>query len=276
MIAPAGAARGSRHDALEGVVLLIGRGGTGTRLLSQLAVDAGVFIGNQLNRMGDSTEWVALIYRMVQEVGGRADLPCGSRYRREIRETAERILAAPPRDHAGLWGLKLPETMLVLPLFLDAFPRAQVVHLTRHPVSASLRRIHMTSSLGNPVGDVALPAAYAFCGRSVADLAGDEPYLHNACAWQYQVTRVVHYARQALPPVQYCELKYEEVCRDPARAFATVCSLLGRPDHHGRTSVVIDPARTGAVPDDEPRVRTIWDICGATAELLGYRRDGEP
>jgi hypothetical protein len=104
-------------DAFEGAVLLTGRGGAGTRLLSQLAVDAGVFIGNEVNRSGDSTEWTELTYRMVADVGGQRNLPSGSRYRREIRATAERIVAAAPGGHSGRWGLKLPELMLVLPLF---------------------------------------------------------------------------------------------------------------------------------------------------------------
>jgi hypothetical protein len=259
-------------DALESVVLLTGRGGAGTRLLSQLAVDAGVFIGNEVNRSGDSTEWTELTYRMVADVGGQRDLPWGSRYRREIRATAERILAAAPRGRSGRWGLKLPETMLVLPLFIDAFPRAQVIHLTRHPVSSSLRRTHMTSRLGNPVGDVALPAAYEFCGRAADRIVTDEPYLHNAYAWNYQVTRVLRYARQGLPEPQYCELKYEDVCRHPDGAFETVRSYLGCVERRGTTSVVVDLARTGGSDRDDPRVQTIWDICGRTAELLGYRR----
>jgi hypothetical protein len=259
-------------DALDSVVLLIGRGGTGTRLLSQLAADAGVFIGNAVNRSGDSLEWTELTYRMVADVGGRRDLPRGSRYRREIRVTAERILAAAPRGRSGLWGLKLPETMLVLPLFIDAFPRARVIHLTRHPVSSSLRRTHMTSRLGNPVGDVALPAAYGFGGRAADRIVTDEPYLHNAYAWNYQVTRVCHYARHDLPETQYRELKYEDVCRHPYEAFETVRSYLGCIERRRKTSVEVDPARTGGSEGDDPRVPTIWDICGRTAELLGYRR----
>jgi hypothetical protein len=247
-------------EALESVVLLTGRGGAGTRLLSQLAVDAGVFIGNEVNRSGDSTEWTELTYRMVADVARQRDLPQGSRYRREIRATAERILAAAPRGRSGRWGLKLPETMLVLPLFIDAFPRARVIHLTRHPVSSSLRRTHLTSRLGNPVGDVALPAAYAFCGRPPDRIATDEPYLHNAYAWNYQVTRV---------------LKYEDVCRDPVGALDAVRSCLDCVERRGTTSVVVDLARTGASERDDPRVQTIWDICGRTAELLGYRRDDE-
>ena len=65
----------------DDVLLFVGRGGSGTRLLSQLAVDAGIFVGNKVNKSGDSLEWVDLIYKMVVETGGHRALPTGSRYR---------------------------------------------------------------------------------------------------------------------------------------------------------------------------------------------------
>src|SRR5262245_61572858 len=135
-------------ELVDAPALLIGRGGSGTRLLSELARELGIFIGNQLNKSGDSSEWVPLVYRMAVEAGGGRDLPFGPRYRREIRSQAERILSLASHPLSS-WGLKLPEAMLVLPLLIDAFPRAKVVHLIRHPVSSSLRRTHMTSRLDN-------------------------------------------------------------------------------------------------------------------------------
>jgi hypothetical protein len=256
---------------MDTVGIFTGRGGSGTRLLSQLATDAGVFIGNQVNHSGDSVEWVDLIYRMVVETAGQRDLPTGLRYRRELRALAEQILGTARRSDAGVWGLKLPETMLVLPLLIDAFPEARVIHLTRHPVSASLRRTHMTSRLGNPVGDVALPGAYRYVGRDPGAIPTDEPYLHNAYAWNFQVTRVMRYGREVLGASQYVEMRYEDVCAAPDRALAMVRSLLGCADC--RTSTRVDPARTGTWDAADARVQAIWAICGETAGRFGYARD---
>lgn len=258
--------------ALDAVVLFTGRGGSGTRLLSQLAADASIFIGNHVNNSGDSTEWIDLIYRMVVETGSRCDLPSGSHYRREIRTTAEQILGKAPPRNSESWGLKLPESMLVLPLLIDAFPRAKVVHLTRHPVSSSLRRTHMTSRLDNPVGAVALPAAYQYSSRDVEQIATDEPYLHNAYSWNFQVARVLHYAREALGEARYLEVKYEDLCARPDRVFAVVRSYLGHVDHRAGTSIQVDPTRAGTWDLRDARVQTIWEICRKTAELLGYTR----
>ena len=255
---------------VDTVGIFTGRGGSGTRLLSSLATDAGVFIGNQVNHSGDSVEWVDLIYRMVVEMGGQRDLPTGSWYRRELRGRAEMILSIARRSHAGVWGLKLPETMLVLPLLIDAFPEARVIHLTRHPVSASLRRTHMTSRLGNPVGDVALPSAYRYAGQDPGAISIDESYLHNAYSWNFQVTRVMNYGREVLGTSQYLEMRYENVCTRPDSVLAVIRSFLGCADSRTGASTHVDPARTGAWDAADARAQAIWAICGETAERLGY------
>jgi len=258
---------------VDAVVLFIGRGGSGTRLLSQIGADAGVFIGNQVNKSGDSTEWIDLIYRMVLQTGGQRDLPSGSKYRQEIRECAQQILRNAPPSRSGLWGLKLPETMLVLPLLIDAFPQAKVIHLTRHPVSSSLRRTHMTSSLGNEVGAVALPAAYRYASRDAGQLATDPPYLHNAYAWNFQVSRIVRYARNVLGPTRYLEIRYEDLCAEPDYVLALAHSYLGCGDRRTATSIQVDLSRAGGWDPRDPRLQIIWDICGETAALLGYTRE---
>lgn len=85
-------------------VLFTGRGGSATRLLSQLAQAAGIFIGNRINKSGDSLEWLELIYRMAVEAGGSLDLASGSRYRSEIRAKARQILDHAPPRASPLWG----------------------------------------------------------------------------------------------------------------------------------------------------------------------------
>ena len=258
-------------EAIDTPVLLTGRGGSGTRLLSQIAAEAGIFIG-RLNKTGDSIDWVKLIYRMSVEVGAQPELPSGSRYREDIRARATQFLDQDAARDAPRWGLKLPETMLVLPMLIDAFPRAKVVHLIRHPISSSLRRTHMTSRLNNPIGAVALPAAYRYANRDLSRIATDDPYLHNAYSWNFQVTRVAHYAREALGE-RYLEVAYEDLCTEPSRVVATVRSFLGCGPDARDTSIPVDRSRTGGWDPGDPRADSIWKLCGSTAALLGYRRD---
>jgi len=259
-------------ELIDTAVLLTGRGGSGTRLLSELARELGVFIGNYLNKSGDSNEWVALIYRMTVENGGGCDLPSGSRYRQDLRNLAQQIIGVDPTREPSLWGLKLPETMLVLPLLIDAFPRAKIVHLTRHPVSSSLRRTHMTSRLSNVVGAIALPAAYRCSGRDIAMIATDEAYLHNAYSWNFQVGRVASYGRAELGSERYLEIAYEDLCVDPSRVVSVVRSFIGRADSRASGFPRVDLSRAPAWDPADPRVETIWSVCGETAATLGYTR----
>jgi len=101
----------------------------------------------------------------------------------------------------------------------------------------------------------------------------DEPYLHNAYAWNFQVTRVVQYGREVLGESRYLEITYEDVCTEPDRVLATVRSYLGCAVDQPAGSVQVDPARVGRWDPRDARVGTIWGICGKTAELLGYKRD---
>jgi hypothetical protein len=260
-------------DALDTAVVFTGRGGSGTRLLSQLADEVGVFLGNAINRSGDSIEWVDLVYRLAIAAAVSPELPTGTRFRETIRAEAARILAAAGVPGPPLWGLKLPEAMLILPLLVDAFPRARVVHMTRHPIASALRRTHMTSRLNNAIGGATLPNAYRYVNRDVAAIRRDEPYLHNACTWNYQVRRVVEYGRASLGPERYLELRYEDVCADPAAGIARLRGFLGAPSGGRAGSVKVDPSRMGDWNPGDPRVATIWSICGEAAAMLGYTLD---
>ena len=261
-----------RSDLIDAAVIFTGRGGSGTRLLSQIADEAGIFIGNHRNQSADSIEWVDLIYRIVVEAGGGPELPTGAAYRRVLQAQAASILNRSRSPVWPPWGLKLPEAMLVLPLLIDAFPQAKIVHLTRHPVSSSLRRTHMTSRLGNPVGAVALPAAYRYSKRDPALIATDEPHWHNACAWNFQVSRVVRYGRDVLGEGRYLEIAYEQLCAAPSGVCAAVRSFLGCAAGERETSIPVDLARSGGWDAGDPRVDAIWRLCGETAALLGYAR----
>ena len=106
-------------------VILLGRGGSGTRLLAQLALSVGTFLGNELNSSQDSVEWVETLYDLAVEVvtigvasGSARDLYWQSRLRRRASE----ILVSGRCDPNSLWGWKLPETMLVLSQLMGGVP----------------------------------------------------------------------------------------------------------------------------------------------------------
>jgi hypothetical protein len=253
-------------------VILLGRGGSGTRLLAQLALSVGVFLGNELNPSHDSVEWVETLYDLaVETVTG--DIASGSArelyWRTQLRRRASEILATGRRDPTGLWGWKLPETMLTLPHALRAFPRARVVHLVRHPVTSALRRTHITSRLDNPVGRAVLPAAYRACGFDSDNIELDEPYIHNAVSWAYQVGGVLGTLQSMVPAQGRLWFRYEEICTSPDETQKRLAAFLGA------AAPITDPPeidarRTGYYRAEDDRAKKIWSICGKLALELGY------
>src|SRR5205085_9525705 len=110
-------------------VILLGRGGSGTRLLSEMARELGVFLGTELNVSGDSLEWTDTVYKLAIEAtvtgiesGSRDDLE----WRETLRSLAARVLERGHVDPSQPWGWKLPETTLAIEVVLRAFPGARV------------------------------------------------------------------------------------------------------------------------------------------------------
>jgi Sulfotransferase family len=258
--------------ALSQPVILLGRGGSGTRLLAQLALSVGAFLGNELNASHDSVEWVETLYDLaVETVTG--DIASGAArelyWHARLRRRALEILSTGRRDPADLWGWKLPETMLSLPHALRAFPRAQVVHLVRHPVTSALRRTHITSRMDNPVGRGVLPAAYRACGLNPDNIELDEPYIHNAASWAYQVGGVLGTLR-SMPPAQRClQLRYEDICTAPHEAQRRLTAFLGAAAPIAEPPE-IDALRAGDYRAEDDRAKKVWSICGGLAIELGY------
>src|SRR5690606_31858672 len=103
---PGGAAE-SVADAADQPIVLVSRGGGGSRLISQLARHAGIHLGNDLGPAGDTLAMVHPVYRAVL---GKYRYPfhSASRAAAEIREAGLRIRDERP---GAAWGFKLPESM---------------------------------------------------------------------------------------------------------------------------------------------------------------------
>jgi hypothetical protein len=229
---------------LERPVVLLARGGGGSRLLSSLARDAGLFVGNDVNVSGDALELVLPIYKALlnrhhrhpdwQRAAGVA----------ELRDAAARML-----DRAGapaMWGFKLPESLLVLEEILQAFPGARFLHLVRDPLATCLRRTHLTARVDNQIGQATLPAAYRYCGRPTGKIHADAPALHMALTSRHQVESALDLL-DGLAPERSLQLRYEDLLADPAAAITrAACWIHGRDDPPGLGSTLlgeVDPGR---------------------------------
>ncbi len=261
------------EETLLSPIIFSGRGGSGTRLLSELALASGVFLGNRLNRSKDSTEWVDLFYEMAightREKNGSNGQESKD-WQKLLMARAQDVLAQGKWKHGQSWGWKLPESMLLVPQLFEVFTHAKFVHLVRHPVDSSLRRTHMTSRNDNPVGRVVLNAAYETLGFSPLKIRDDKEHVHNAISWLYQVGMVTDFARRQLSAKQYLEIKYEDVCENPDAALSRLAEFIGfHGDLQPVAGVEFDRVRIFAL--DDPRIDEVWKLCAETAQKLAYK-----
>jgi hypothetical protein len=145
-------------------VILIGAPRSGTSLLTRMLEGLGLFVGRGLNAMHEARFFQILNHWVIFQSGGSWDHPQPVRRLLEHAEVRGlttnylRFLLQTPRIASYLgwwnylrfrslfnvtvdWGWKDAHTTLTLPVWMDLFPQARVVHIVRHgvDVAASLR-----------------------------------------------------------------------------------------------------------------------------------------
>ena len=266
---------------MDSPIVLLSRGGGGSRLLSVLGVEAGIFLGNSLNISGDSLEMVESVYKVVVEKcqSGAERRPTSAAA--ELRAGARAML-----EKAGFptpWGFKLPEALLIVAELAESFPEARFAHMIRDPLATCLRRTHLTARLDNPIGQVTLPLAYRYHGLPLTRIAQDSPALHMAYTTMQQLESALDFCR-ALPRERYFELRFEDLVsdpggtrrrfehwleRNPVRRFqSSIRAAWGR--MRGRTGALesaVDPGRAA-----QPSVSYPPEIEAQVAEVLSDLR----
>ncbi|MGR9072068.1 MAG: sulfotransferase [Gammaproteobacteria bacterium] len=233
---------------LESPVILISRGGSGSRLLSLMAADCGVFLGNELNASGDSMEMVRSIYQGIIE-----QYQCRASWQKEltvprIKAAAAKMIAAIPSN--AIWGFKLPESIYLLREMGEVFPRANYVHLVRDPLSTCIRRTHMTARLDNHIGRITLPAAYDAFGFERKFILRDHPAVHMAYTTLHQLSLIEHHL-DFLPKTRARLLKFEQIIKQPNVETRSLSDWLQCDKSGSQLEQAIDVDRIGKPPTDD-------------------------
>ncbi len=255
-------------------IVLIGRGGSGTRLISQIVRDAGVFMGNNVNATGDSVEWVPTIYELlVDKLSSGTDLSDVFNVQsvEKLQDCGRAILKRAELngiDASASWGWKLPETMLLLPEVARAFKDARIIHLVRHPVTCALRRSHMTSRRNNKVGNAVLNTAHSMYPRdpkTIVDIATWD----NAVSWQLQVEAVSTVSKRDFSPERVLNLRYEDLSDDWPLVRRQLSAFLCLPQKAFKKPA-FEANRRQAFELPDARIDMVWELSRRTAERYGY------
>jgi len=255
-----------RHNLDEPIVLLA-RGGGGSRLLSTLCQDLGMFLGTVLGGAGDSREMVLPIYQGIVE-----KYACKGNWQKQqivprLRAAAAKMLIQ-HKHPIGLWGFKLPESILLLPEIRTAFPQARFIHMVRDPVTTCLRRAHMTARLDNSIGRISLPLAYDYIGRPRERILEDSPALHMAYTTVHQLEIVARHLSD-IRLHHRMQIRFEDIIEKPTDCVQQVNSWLGLTREKNTLESAIDSERV-----QKPTVNYPLDVAEKVKNVLkSLRRD---
>lgn len=178
-------------------VLIVGMHNSGTSILAEIIHKNGIFLGNNMEHY-ESHLFSMYINDSLIMKGGKnwSKLPILSidevmSYRETIASFIKKYWMVDYMqwgyDGVSEWGIKDPRLCVLLPLYLDIFPEAKVVHIRRNPddVAASL------------------------CQRDKRGVGKLDDFDHWRKLTLDYTERVIEYSNVAHA---YHEIKYEEFC----------------------------------------------------------------
>ncbi len=198
------------------LITVIGRGHSGTRIMSHTLSASGVFMGAPLNVSGDLLPPEAMydacrvFARYVRWRGGLEwnwDQVFDMEIPAEFTSLIETYLTSVRESPAEHKGWKIPETTLVFPWIVRMFPEARYIFWIRNPRDCILNR-HLTDDLRD--FGIAYP-----CTEDIR--------LRRAISWKYQYDLV-----QATPkPAHWIEVRFEDFVLRQDETLARLEDFLG-------------------------------------------------
>lgn len=251
-------------------VILMGRGKSGTRLMSWACAKLGLSLGTTPRLpAGD------LAHRPFREVVkglARRNLDVAREealrdnelnlFRKSAYEACKWLRGEHP-DAVG-WGWKWPETYLILPYVYRTFPQGRYVHMIRDGRDVAFKR-HSTDDPARPLGRMLIERL---------GVQGKPRYLQAAASWEFQVRRYVEFSRQEIPAENRFEMSYEEFCREPVALMNRLADFLGIPMTEACRDYVagtLTDAQIGQHHDADPaQLREVEAQIGPLLSELGY------
>ena len=220
------------------LITVIGRGHSGTRLISHTLYASGVYMGRLINASGDKMPPDAMydacrvLAKYVKWNGGLS-WDFGDLHAMDIDPEFTRLVETylrdvlPPRNRMAHYGWKLPETTLVYPWIVRMFPDAKYIHWVRDPRDCILRR-HKTDDLRD--FDIPYPKT-------------EDERERRAISWLYQ-----YEIMKSTPAPEHCiTVRFEDAIRHQAETQARLEAFLGFP----LGKVIVRPDSVGRWKTDE-------------------------
>lgn len=247
-------------------VVVMGRGHSGTRVLTWVCEFLGLRLGTDPDRVTGDAEDLTFTRQIkkiaMRSLGVTRVEQVGERERVQFERAvhAHVLGRGQPR---GLWGWKFPETYLIAPCVHLTFPHARYLHLVRDGRDLAFKN-HLTDDPHRRLGRRLLAHVDAL----------DQPHhVQAARSWAYQVH---HYAafRGTVPDLPVLDLTFEDLIQDPEAVTGRVCAFLGIPFTEDARGWIRDHINRGKIAqhrDQDPaEIADVEAAIGDTLRAFGY------
>ena len=258
-----------RQGILEAPIILLAKGGGGSRVLSVLAADVNLFVGNDVNPTGDSREMARSIYRAIIRKNRCSKIQEANTVP-DLRATAVQMLGE--ANWPEIWAFKLPESLLILPELHAAFPKASYVFFRRDPLSTALRGRHMTARLDNQIGQIALRLTYKSLGLSMQQLLDDNSTIRLAQTTRHQLELALEFKSQLINS-SWLDLKFEDLKARPDFLLSQLAVFVGKEPVSRTINEKFDPNRANISLSEhcDTTIEQVRSILESIRVRLGYR-----
>jgi hypothetical protein len=238
-------------------IVIIGMSRSGSNILTSMLEDLGLFVGKKKDRNNEAIFFNQLNVWLLGQCSGGLEKPSSIRYILEDKEARELfvdficyIMKTPKAvSFLGLrkyirygtpanldipWGWKDPRNTYTLPVWLDIFPEAKVIHIYRHGVDVvnSLRvrrergllRLKERHSWLKPLYWFYLTMKFVPTNRKFIDLRCASMG-EGLLMWEEYVNEARTHVRKLED--RAIEVKYEELLSEPNRILKDLVNFCG-------------------------------------------------
>ncbi len=245
-------------------VLIMGRGHSGTRVLSYACTHLGIQLGTT-SATGDADD--RTFTRTIKKIAGRNLQPPAygnvdekdlARFQKAVFRYYKKI-----GSQEALWGWKFPETYLIGPYVERTFPQARYIHMVRDGRDLAFKR-HLTDDPERRLGRKLLTQIGAM---------GLPHHLQAALSWAFQVDRFDAFCG-GLPADRVFYLRFEDMCLQPLALMHRLCDFLRIPmtvDCERYLARQLEAGKIAQYKSEEPeKIRDVEKAVGATLKRHGY------
>lgn len=246
-------------------VIIMGRGHSGTRVLTYACTYLGLNLGATGVGTGDvdDTKFTSKLKKISSKnIGAHSQDQINNRDLKSFQEAVYHFherLGAPESN----WGWKFPETYLIGPYIAKTFPKAKYIHLIRDGRDIAFKQ-HSTDDPKNQLGKKILTHLNAM---------GYESYLQSAASWEFQVDNFDKF-RHTLDPNQVVDVRFEDLCASPHETMQALSEFLKLPFTDACKKYLDEKVNKNKISqylENEPKqIQEVESLISATLKRYGY------